>query len=255
MNTPTPPNARRRRYGPEEMPESIQALLALPVSHFEAMPQQESLLDPHQTEIAFILDRSGSMNRGKRVTIDGYNEQINTIRQGAQAVGALAYTDVQFASEVDLRAVGVALDQAEPLTLENYDPNGSTALMDAIGKTVEALLQRPLIMGTNTAVLVTLFTDGMENASRCYSSESIRALVERLEATQRWTFALVGPQGTIQRLAQDLAVRADNVSGYDVGSDFDKREAFSKVSRGTGQMLDKRRRGDKHFAIFEEDPT
>ena len=134
-----------------------------------------------------------------------------------------------------------------PLTVGTYQPQGNTALLDAIGSTIAALLQTPDINSPNTATLVTTFTDGQENASRVYSAETIKAMVQRLEATGRWTFALLGPQSTVTGLADMLAVKAKNVSGYDESSVADKRMAFSKMAMASEEIMYARKEGQTQF--------
>lgn len=231
----------------------VQELLSQPVEHFQALATAPSDGRAPRTNVAFLLDCSGSMQMGKSATLEGYNAQVEVIRAGAKDVGETTYTDVHFASEVHLRSVAVGLEQLTPLTEATYQPAGNTALLDAMGATVAALLETEGINSPETATLVTVFTDGRENASRVYSVQMIRNIILRLEATGRWTFALVGPRQTVTALARVLTIRPKNVTGFDVESIEDKRAAFSKVALANERLMAQRKRGVKQFDDLFDD--
>lgn len=200
------------------------------------------------THVAFILDSSGSMNHGKEATIEGFNAQLQVVKQGAELAGRTLFTEVHFDNEVKTRTwvedLSVQADEALlAMTAESYQPRGGTALYDALGSTIARLLATPEISAPSTAVLVTLFTDGHENASQAYDAGVLKKLVERLEATQRWTFALVGPQNTISGLAELLSVKRKNITGFDVHSVSDKRKAFEKTSVASAKYMALRAQG------------
>lgn len=234
------------------IPSAVQELLAKPVSFYKENQSEAASTSAPLTNVAFILDCSGSMSHGKEATIEGFNSQVQVIRDGAKDAGATTFTDVQFSSDVNLKTVAGDLDHLAPLNESTYQPGGNTALLDAIGATVAALLATKNINSPDTATLVTTFTDGQENASRIYSAALIRDMVQRLEATGRWTFALVGPQQTVAGLADLLSVRASNVAGYDETSITDKSLAFRKVAMANERMMFKRKEGGKQFdALYD----
>jgi hypothetical protein len=236
------------------IPAEVQVLLSKPVSHYQEIQSEAPSGKAPLTNIALILDCSGSMSHGKEATIEGFNSQVDVIRAGAAEAGATTYTDVQFSTEVNIRSVAVDLDNLVPLNAETYQPKGNTALLDAIGSTIAALLETQSINSPDTATLVTTFTDGQENASRIYSPATIKAMVERLEATGRWTFALIGPQRTVSELADSLAFKRKNVAGYDETSIDDKRMAFRKMASANEKVMYQRKEGIKQFAdLYEGD--
>jgi len=238
------------------IPTAVQDLLSKPISYYQENQSEGTQGKAPLTNVALILDCSGSMSHGKDVTIEGFNTQVEVIRAGAKEAGATKYTDVQFSSNVNIRSIAGDLDHLVPLTDETYQPGGNTALLDAIGSTIAALLQTEDINSPDTATLVTTFTDGQENASRIYDAKTIKALVQRLEATGRWTFALLGPQTTVTSLADMLAVKAKNVSGFDETSVTDKRMAFRKMAMANEQVMYSRKEGIKQFdALYDEDKS
>lgn len=224
------------------IPKTIRDLLAKPASYYKNQPVESSQAEP-LTNVAFVLDRSGSMARGIESTIEGYNEQIRAVQVGAKGIGQTSYTSVQFASNVDISCVAGSVDNITYLTEETYQPDGNTALLDAIGATIAALLETPHIHGAKTANLITVFTDGQENASRIYAAPMIKGLIERLEATDHWTFALVGPLSSVRGLADSLAIQQGNTLGYDETSVTDKRRAFSRAASATEIVFSRKQEG------------
>jgi len=223
----------------------VTALLAKPVSWYEEMRTQaaaDASATP-LTNVAFVLDKSGSMQNGIGTTIEGFNEQVRVVREGAAGAGETTFTDVQFSTQVEVRRVASSLEKLVPLTEETYRPDGMTALHDALGDTIAALLQTRRIEAPRTATLVTVFTDGEENSSRRYSAEVLSELIKRLEATGRWTFALVGPHGGVTALAEMLSVKPANVAAYNPASVEERHVAFARTARASASYMSMRKAG------------
>lgn len=213
-----------------ELPAVIKEVLSRPLSYYQETSGASPVANAAPlTNVAFVLDGSSSMQVGKQATVDGFNSQANAVREGAKSAGETRFTEVFFSSDVQVRRVGASLEQLAPLTLESYETEGGTALYDAIGAAISSLLQTQGIDSRNTATLVTIFTDGEENSSRIYSSHILRELITRLEATGRWTFALVGPSSSVGSLAQMLAVKPGNVAGFQPESVASRQAVFDKM--------------------------
>jgi hypothetical protein len=232
------------------IPAVIQDLLSKPVSYFKDNPSKPDAGKAPLTNVAFILDCSGSMEHGKDATIEGFNTQVSVVREGAKDAGRTTFTDVHFSHDVELRCVAGSIDELQQLDDKTYQPGGNTALLDALGCTIAALLPTPDINSPDTAMLVTLFTDGEENSSRIYDVATVKALVERLEATGRWTFALVGPMQSVTSLGEMLSVKQKNVSGFDSSSVRDKRRAFDAMSTSSAFYLSQRSVGIRQTDDF-----
>jgi hypothetical protein len=235
------------------LPAVIQELLSKPISWFKENPSNANLGTAPLTNIAFVLDCSTSMSEDKATTVDGFNAQVEVIREGAKSAGATTYTDVHFSTEVHLRCVAGSLEELKPLTAREYKTNGWTSLYDALGATVAALLGTPGINDSQTATLVTVFTDGDENRSRLYDGPTLRAVVERLEATGRWTFALVGPFESVTGLAKILSVNPRNIAGFDVSSGASKVQAFDKVASASANYMTMRSSGATQSSSLYDD--
>lgn len=223
------------------LPAVIRDVLSRPVSYFKELASQSPApAEKPLTNVAFILDTSGSMETGKGSTIEGFNNQVQVVREGAKLAGETTFTEVQFATEVNVRCVSASLNTLQPLSDATYRPDGMTALYDALGDTIEALLRTERIHSAATATLCTLFTDGEENQSKRYNTTVLSELIQRLEATGRWTFALVGPRGSVTDLAKLLSVKEGNVTGYDPNSVKDRQAAFTRVQAASTSYMSMR---------------
>jgi len=177
---------------------------------------------------------------GIDVIIEGFNEQIRIVRDASSSVGDTRFTEAQFSDEVELRRVASSVDELEPLSRESYCPAGGTALYDALGQTIAALLRTEHIHSADTAVLVTIFTDGEDNASKRYFPGLLADLVRRLEATGRWTFALIGPCEGVLSLGKLLAIKASNIAGYDPYTVDGLKSAFVMSSAANSTFMESR---------------
>lgn len=131
------------------------------------------------TEIVFILDRSGSMAGLEADTIGGFNAMIE--KQKAEPGQALVST-VLFDSEIQVIHDRVPLEKIPPLTEKEYFVRGCTALLDAVGGAIHHIGNVHKYAREEDRPEKTLFvitTDGMENASRRYSYDRVRAMVQR----------------------------------------------------------------------------
>ncbi len=144
------------------------------------------------TELVFILDRSGSMGGMENDTIGGFNSMLRKQQAGP---GACRITTVLFDHEYEVLHDRIDLGAIRPITEREYFVRGQTALLDAVGKTINKIgaVQK------NTAesyraekVLFIITTDGMENASREFDYDGVKSLVERQKSEFGWEFIFLG---------------------------------------------------------------
>jgi hypothetical protein len=201
-----------------------------------------------------ILDRSGSMERVRQITIDGFNEQVQTTRDLQERFPDQHYTVslTVFNDDAEERLFMVPASDLHELSPEDYLPRGRTALHDAVGQAVTRLEPK---VAPEDKVIVTIFTDGQENASREYSFEAIRSMIARLQEHADWTFTYVGAgQGVIEQ-AQGLNIDITNVMVYDASAAGTER-AFAAMHRSREAYADKVRSGrDVKKGFFAEDDT
>lgn len=144
------------------------------------------------TEIVFILDKSGSMGRLRSDTIGGYNTYIEDQKKEP---GEAFLTTVLFDDKYVLLHDHVDLKEVQPLTERDYRPGGCTALMDAIGKTINSVGQRMANAPEEERpahVIFVITTDGYENASKEFDRAKVKAMIEHQQSKYSWTFLFLG---------------------------------------------------------------
>lgn len=227
-----------------DLPSWARAVLALPVEHFkEQGAAAPSSPDKRLTHIGFALDASGSMLAHKAAVVEGFNTQVAKIKASAMDIGAIAFTSVKFNDQVVVAAERTGLDHLVPLSEGSYQPGGGTALYDAIGDAIGALLRCPQAQAPETAFLLTVFTDGQELSSRRFARADLRGLIERLEATGRWTFALMGPSGSVHGLSDALGLQRSNVGEFNPQVVGAAHTALGQVTGATESYLSARAAG------------
>ncbi len=162
-----------------------------------------------KTSITVVLDRSGSMGAVRDDAIGGFNTFLEAQRRDADGT---TLTLAQFDHEYDILCVDRPVEEIAPLDETTYVPRGSTALNDAIGRTVgelDARLERRKPGERPDRVLFVVLTDGHENASREFSTERIRELVERREREDGWTFVYLAADVDAFAEASLRGIRAD----------------------------------------------
>lgn len=137
-------------------------------------------------EIVMIVDKSGSMQSLRNDIVGGFNAFVDEQKQlPGEAVLTLVQFDTDSTTTIDRKP----LQSIGALTVENYLPGGSTALLDAVGKAVTALRDRT---AKDDKAIVCIMTDGQENASSEFKKAAIKALIESMQSERGWQFAFVG---------------------------------------------------------------
>lgn len=166
------------------------------------------------TEIVFILDRSGSMSGLEADTIGGFNSMIE--KQKREAGEALIST-VLFDNLSEVIHDRVPIGRVEPMTDKEYYVRGCTALLDAIGGAIHHIgnihkYAREEDVPEHTLFVIT--TDGMENASRRYDSETVKKMIERQKAKYGWEFLFLGANIDAVETASRFGIGADRAVNY-----------------------------------------
>lgn len=166
------------------------------------------------TELVFILDKSGSMSGLKKDTIGGYNAMLE---QQRKVDGECVITTVLFDNRYELLHDRIDIRAIQSISEKEYFVGGSTALLDAIGKTIHKI-------GTaqkNTAedyraerVMFVIITDGEENASRHYSSVQVKEMIQRQKERYGWEFIFLGANIDAVETAGRFGIGADRAVDY-----------------------------------------
>ncbi len=166
------------------------------------------------TELVFILDRSGSMSGLEADTIGGFNSLIAKQKQES---GECYVSTVLFDHETQVLHDRVPLDQVETMTARDYTVRGCTALLDAIGGAIHHIgnvhkYARAEDVPEHTLFVIT--TDGMENASRKYSADKVKAMIERQKSKYGWEFLFLGANIDAVETARHFGIGADRAVTY-----------------------------------------
>jgi uncharacterized protein YegL len=193
-------------------------------------------MDNNLTEIIFLLDRSGSMAGLETDTIGGFNGFIK--RQGA--LGPAKVTTVLFDDRYEILHNGIKAETAE-LSGKEYFTRGSTALLDAVGKTIKDVKKRIKAADEEDKpgkVIFVITTDGLENASREYTYQDIKEKIEKQTQKHGWEFIFMGANIDVVKESAKLGVRADRASCYKASVEG-TAEMFDEVDR---VVMESRRR-------------
>lgn len=166
------------------------------------------------TEIIFILDRSGSMHHLEGDTIGGYNSFLD--QQRAEE-GEARVTTVLFDDRYEILHDYVDIKDISPITKKEYFARGSTALLDAVGKTIKEVEHRQNFASvdeTPEKTMVVIITDGLENASREYSLDTVKKMVTAQQGKHGWEFIFLGANIDAVKTAGGFGISADRAVNY-----------------------------------------
>lgn len=166
------------------------------------------------TEIVFILDRSGSMSGLEADTIGGFNAMIERQKQ---AEGEALVSTVLFDNDSEVIHDRISVKDIQPMTDKEYSVRGCTALLDAIGGAIHHIgnihkYARQEDVPEHTMFVIT--TDGMENASRKYSSEKVKQMIERQKSKYGWEFLFLGANIDAVETARNFGISEDRAVNY-----------------------------------------
>ena len=166
------------------------------------------------TEIVFILDRSGSMSGLESDTIGGFNSMIK--KQQEETEGDALVSTVLFNQESIVLHDRVPLAEVKPLTEDDYQVRGTTALLDAVGDAVKHIKNIHKYAREEDRPQKTLFvitTDGMENASHRFSYRDIKQLIERQKEIG-WEYIFLGANIDAAEVAEHIGIDARRAVNY-----------------------------------------
>ena len=176
--------------------------------------REDNAMKNHRTELIFILDKSGSMEGLERDTIGGYNAMLKKQQEGPDQVFV---TTVLFDDGYEVLHDRIHIKELRPITGKDYYVGGSTALLDAIGKTIYKVgqLQKEADAAQRAdKVIFVITTDGMENASCEYTDTKINQMVRRQKEKYGWEFIFFGANIDAIATAARCGIHADRAANY-----------------------------------------
>ena len=173
----------------------------------------------NKTLYHFILDKSGSMLDCFGSTIKAFKEQLDNIRRLNQENEdqEITVSLTTFNSEVDHIITDTSPRVINENILEIQSPNGMTALLDAIGTSVQRIERKNggLIETDQMSIVVMIFTDGFENSSRLFNYPEIAQIIKRLEASGKWVFNFLGAEIDAFGISNQLNIKENNVIQFE----------------------------------------
>lgn len=163
----------------------------------------ESEVQSDKVEIVAIVDRSGSMDSIRDDAIGAFNSFID--EQLTNDVGEANLTVALFDDRYEIMQEGKTLTEAVKFDDKNYIPRGMTALLDAIGRTINNLIERKK-QGDVDGAIIAILTDGEENSSREFSQSQIKNLIETCEKEYGWTFVYLAANQDAIAVAKDYGM-------------------------------------------------
>jgi uncharacterized protein YegL len=162
----------------------------------------------------FILDRSGSMSGMEEIAVQGFNEHLKTIRNLQMEFPNQEFlcSLTTFDNEIESIVPASPIAQIHPIEVGQYTPRGTTALLDAVGKTIHDVneVYKQRVEEDEMSVVFIIITDGYENASRFFSYHDIAQKISQLENTKKWTFTFIGADFDAIHTSKMLNIKAEN---------------------------------------------
>ena len=171
------------------------------------------------TELVFILDRSGSMSGLESDTIGGYNSML---KKQKEEPGEAIITTVLFDDRYELLHDRCSLKGVLPISEKEYYVRGTTALLDAIGHTINKIANAQKYTANEERaehVMFVITTDGMENASKEFSYDRIRSMIEHEKEKYGWEFIFLGANIDAISTAERFGIHKDMATNYHADSE------------------------------------
>ena len=202
-----------------------------------------TILKRNLTELVFILDKSGSMAGLEADTIGGFNAML---MKQQKAEGEAFVTTVLFNHLYELIHDRINVRGISPITEKDYEVGGTTALLDAIGFTIQKMInvqKRTSEDERAEKVLFVITTDGMENASREYTIDKIRKMVQHQKEKYGWEFMFLGANIDAISTAAQFGINKDFAVDYradDIGTQLNYEAVNEAVTNlRSGKKIDR----------------
>ena len=165
------------------------------------------------TEIIFIIDKSGSMARLTNDTIEGFNGFVESQKDDTKTT----LTTVLFDTSWKVLHDGVDVYEVKPMTTKDYMAGGGTAMLDAIGDTINRVQDRHDELGAEKPekVLFVITTDGEENSSRKFTKSQIEKMIRHQTNGHGWEFIFLGANMDAVTVATNIGISYDRAVSYD----------------------------------------
>jgi len=200
----------------------------------------------------FIVDKSGSMEGSQEQVVSGFNLQLKKLKELAKQypdqnyLASVSYFDSEIQEEIRFGDV----ETVQPLKMVNYQPDGTTALLDAVGGAIDKTSEHfaKELVEENLSVVFIILTDGEENCSSLYTYELVSQKIQKLEQTGHWTFTFIGADFDPKVISERLNIRNENVHAFEKRS-FAKNMTF--IAASMSDFEEAKSKGEKSSGFFK----
>ena len=216
--------------------------------------REKNAMRENHTAMLFIIDRSGSMSPLTDDTIGGFN---TVLEDNKQANGTADVTLVLFDHEF-LRSIDhIDIQEVLPLDRSSYVPRGMTALLDAIGMSVSGEIARQAALAEDEKpekTIITIITDGQENASKEWTYDKVRNLLSTVQDEKKWVVSFLGANIDAIKEASNIGIRANMAANYmadgaGVGAAYSSVSKMQRMVRGVSKAT---MRSASYDAVLDE---
>ena len=166
------------------------------------------------TELVFVIDKSGSMTGLENDTIGGFNSMLEKQRNGE---GTCHVSTVFFSNCSEVIHNRCNIEKVEPLTRNNYQPGGSTALLDALGDAINHTIEVQKVLADDERadnVVFVIITDGEENSSHKFSAKKIKQMISLEQEKYGWEFIFLGANIDAVETAGHYGIKASRAKNF-----------------------------------------
>jgi hypothetical protein len=170
-----------------------------------------SVVPMKKNYVVISLDRSGSMSLLRKEAIEFFNSQVIEAQNASEQENRICL--LTFADNAKVEMWDVGAHEVELLDEKSYIPDGWTAMLDSVGLGISKLLQQPDINEEHVSVLFIVISDGGENHSKEYNSESISKMIKEVNATNRWSFVYLGANQDLANIKK-MGISENNMMSF-----------------------------------------
>ena len=194
-------------------------------------------------EVVGILDRSGSMNGKEEDTVGGINSMIEELKTNKSNNDIINVSLKLFDHEEKLLWKSIPLDKVEKLKVSDFNPRGQTALLDALGNTLNFFMTKRLYDDNCfNKCLIYLATDGLENASKIYKHSDIKNMIDVANKKYNIDIIYLGANQDAILEANRIGINADRAINY-----AENNESTNAVYRAVGRIASEQRSNTNSF--------
>lgn len=210
------------------------------------------MTDQNLTEIVCVLDQSGSMRALTDDTIGGFNAFIDEQRK---LDGNVNVTVTLFDTSSEVVYEGVDIEDLPELDGNTYSPGGGTALLDALGDTIDRVGKRLAATDEEKRagkVIVLVMTDGHENSSNTFSLDDVKDRVDHQQDKYSWEFVFIGANIDSFQEAGSMGIARGSASNF-LPNSYGTKEAWSKINRAATTYRSRGVKGDVDAELSADD--